>query len=67
MSSWVLREQLASKQRGIPVYLWKQTAIGPCCTDNLEQAAKFVSRLDAMQHPAFVHMFSFFEPEEIGT
>lgn len=63
--TYVLREELASKRRGYPIYFEQWTAIGPCCTSDLEKAARFVSEQDAMHSPAFTHWLSFFKPEPL--
>ena len=66
MSQFVLQETLATKQRGKPIYFRKMTQIGPCATDDIEQAEKFNSMREAMQSPAFRHSLSFYEPKEVS-
>lgn len=63
MSQYVLRERLASKTRGKPIYFKMMTRIGPCNTDDVREAHKFDSAEAARQSPAFYHSLSFYEVE----
>lgn len=64
-TEFVLQDSLESKRREKPVYLGGMTPIGPCYTEELTQAQRFISREDAMQSPALFHSLCFFEPQEI--
>lgn len=59
---FVLTDTLETKKRGKPVYLLTQTGIGPAYTESMEEAQKFDTEQQAMQHPAYVHPMCFFEP-----
>lgn len=61
---FVLREKLASKKCGKPIWFECMTAIGPCGTDDLSKAARFSSEQSAMQSPAYTHALSCYEPEK---
>lgn len=63
---FVLKEVVASKQQGKPIYFRMMTGIGPCNTDDIEKAEKFNSVAGATASPAYRHMFSFYEPEEVS-
>lgn len=52
---YVLRESLASKQQGRPVYFQMQTRIGPCHTSNQRDAHRFPTEHDARTCPAYAH------------
>lgn len=52
---YVLRETLASKQQGRPIYFQLQTRIGPCNTSNPRDAHRFPSEADAKACPAYAH------------
>lgn len=65
MTEFVLKEVVASKHRGKPIYFQTMTRIGPCNTDDLKAAEKFTSREDALRSPANRHMLSCYEPEEV--
>ena len=60
---WVLREQLASERLGKPIWFRFWTAIGPCCTADINEAERFDSRRAAIHSRAYLHSLSFFEPE----
>lgn len=61
--SFVLKETLASEQRGKPIYFRFMTDIGPCCTDDVREASRFRTAAAARQSPAWLHPLCFFEPE----
>lgn len=63
--AWVLREVVASKRLGKPIYFQKMTFIGPRTTADLSEAARFSTEQRAMLSPATWHALSFFEPELI--
>lgn len=63
--SWILVEELASKQQKRPIYFQKQTAIGPMSTADLDKAQRFDSKQEAMMTPAYTHSMSFYEPQEL--
>ena len=65
MSEFVLRERLASKTRGKPIYFKMMTRIGPCNTDNIDEACKFNTEAEAKQSPAFCHSLSFYTVEPV--
>ena len=52
---YVLRETLASKQQGRPIYFQLQTRIGPCNTSNPRDAHRFPSEAAAKACPACAH------------
>lgn len=60
---WILRETLASQQQRKPIYFKCITEFGPCSTTEIDQAARFASKQEAMMSPAYVHPLSFYEPE----
>lgn len=62
---YVLQDSLETSKRGKPVYLWKQTGIGPAYTESLEDAEKFDDEKAAMRHPAYLHPMCFFEPAPV--
>ena len=61
---YVLRETLASKKNGKPIYFHYMTAIGPANTADYEQATFFESREAAMGCPAYHHSLSCYDIEE---
>jgi len=63
MNTFVLREKLASKARGKPIYYKMMTRIGPCNTDNPSEAARFDSEEQARQSPAYSHWLSSYTAE----
>ena len=63
MTTFVLRETLASEKFGYPIYFEAMTNIGPHNTNALERAAKFDSTSDAARCPAMRHMLSCYEIE----
>lgn len=65
MSTFVLKEVVATKQRGKPIYFRMMTRIGPCNTDNADEAEKFDSKEAALRSPANRHMLSCYEAEEL--
>ena len=66
MPKYILKDTLATKQRGKPVYLNCICGIGPVYTEELSEAERFNSKQEAMQSPAYAHSLCFFEPEEIA-
>lgn len=66
-TKWILKEVLASDKLKKPIYFKAITSIGPCSTDEIEQAARFSSKQEAMMCPAYVHPFSCYEPEQEGS
>jgi hypothetical protein len=64
MSKWILRETLASKRLGKPIYFQQMTGIGPMSTPNIEEAAEFETEQEAKQSPAYAFSLTFYEPEE---
>jgi hypothetical protein len=63
--AWVLRETLATKKLGMPIWFRQMTGIGPMTTANIEEAARFDSPEEAKLHPANFHWASFYEAEEV--
>lgn len=58
--SWVLKNEVGS------TYYFKQwTAIGPSTTPKVEEAAKFITKEQAMQSPAYSFPMTFFRPFEV--
>lgn len=56
---------LAQQKLGAPAkieYMMTWTGIGPACTTDLDKAQRFASEQDAMSHPAFTFMLTFFKP-----
>lgn len=62
---WVLIETIATKQNNKPYYLYHQTAIGPATTSILDNAQKFATRQEAIEHPAHCHWLTDFQPFEL--
>lgn len=52
---YVLRETLASKQQGRPIYYQMPTRIGPCHTSNPRDAHRFATEAEAKACPAYWH------------
>lgn len=65
VTRYVLRETLASRKQGHPVYYLQWTGIGPMTTPHLPLAYRFDSAQSAMQSKAYNHFLSFFEPEPV--
>lgn len=55
---YVLREKLASKQQGRPIYYQMPTRIGPCNTSNPRDAYRFASEAEAKASVAYNHPWS---------
>lgn len=51
--AFVLRETIASKQQGRPVYFQMETRIGPCNTSNPRDAHRFATEAEARTCPAY--------------
>lgn len=52
---YVLRETLASKKIGKPIYFQLHTRIGPCNTSNPRDAHRFTTQAEAKTCPAYAH------------
>lgn len=52
---FVLRETLATKKLGRPVFFQVQTRIGPCNTSNPRDAHHFPTEAEAKACPAYAH------------
>lgn len=64
---YVLKCEIASKQRNKPVYYKQWTGIGPMYTECLNEAERFNSEQEAMQSPAYYHSLTCFEPHKISS
>ena len=53
--AFVLRDTLASKKQGRPIYFQMPTRIGPCNTSNPRDAERFDTEADAKACPAYSH------------
>lgn len=60
---YVLREVIASKRRGRPVWFKQMTAIGPMTTADPSERAVFPTEDAARQCPAMWHALAFFDVE----
>ena len=63
---FVLQDSLETKKRRKPVYFGRMTGIGPMYTEDINEAEKFDSRIDAASSPAMRHSLTFFEPVEVS-
>ena len=59
--SFVLVEKLTSVSREAPIFLRYVHEIGPVLTDDYDLAAKFDSRMDAIDCPAYYHTLTSFK------
>lgn len=62
---WVLVEKAATRRLGRKIYFRDMTAIGPRCTSDPSQAARFLSREAALASPANRHLLCIFEEERL--
>src|SRR5258708_4616981 len=60
---YVLRETLASKLQGKPLYFEKMVGSIPLCTGDMREAAKFGSEVEAIASPARRFAFATFRAE----
>lgn len=58
---WVLRQQSGTRTD----YFHHWTGIGPKATQDLQEAAKFSTKQEAMQSPAYSFGYTFYEPFKI--
>lgn len=65
MTKFVLRS--ASKYQGKPLWFHQMTAIGPMTTADPSERAEFSSKEEAVRSPAFAHMLSLWEIEEVSS
>lgn len=52
--------------KGKPQYFRCWTAIGPCATNDREQAQRFASEQDALNSPAYTHWASNYKVVEVS-
>jgi hypothetical protein len=61
---FILREVVASKSYGKPLWFKQMTGIGPMTTPDPDEAARFPTEEAAARSPACLHMLSCYEIEE---